>query len=55
MTTRKAAADLAKAILVHQGHMAGKIPTTGPKGEKSQMQMMSLMKAALGELKAGKK
>lgn len=45
---------LAKAIAIHEKHMNGKLPTTGPEGEKSQMEMMDLMKEAFNLL-SGKK
>ena len=41
---------LEKAIALHEKHMSGDAPTTGPAGEKSQMLMMTQMQNALDEL-----
>lgn len=41
---------LGKAIALHEKHMNGDAPTTGPAGEKSQVTMMVEMKAALAAL-----
>lgn len=41
---------LKKAIKLHEAHMAGKAPTTGPDGEKSQQEMMDQMMKALAAL-----
>lgn len=41
---------LEKAIKLHEAHMAGKAPTTGPDGEKSQQKMMDQMVKALSAL-----
>lgn len=48
--TTKAEKSLRDAIELHQAHMDGKEPTTGPEGDKSQMKMMKMMKAALAAL-----
>jgi hypothetical protein len=45
-----AVAKLREAIALHEKHMNGTAPTTGPAGEKSQMAMMDMMKAALKAL-----
>jgi hypothetical protein len=42
---------LMDAISLHQKHMDGTAPTTGPAGMRSQMEMMRLMKAALAAMK----
>jgi hypothetical protein len=42
---------LRDAIALHQKHMDGTAPTTGPAGMRSQMEMMRLMKAALSAMK----
>jgi hypothetical protein len=41
---------LRDAILLHEKHMKGTAPTTGPAGERSQMQMMQMMKTAYAAL-----
>jgi len=41
-----AAKQLDAAIELHEKHMSGQEPTTGPEGERSQMKMMQQMKAA---------
>lgn len=41
---------LGAAIAIHEGHMSGKVPTTGMDGENSQQEMMDLMKQALSLL-----
>lgn len=41
---------LEKAIKLHEAHMAGKAPTTGADGEKSQQKMMDQMVKALAAL-----
>ncbi len=46
----KAEKSLKDAIALHEKHMNGTAPTTGADGEKSQMKMMRLMKAALDYL-----
>ncbi len=43
----KAEKSLKAAIALHEKHMNGTAPTTGADGEKSQMKMMRMMKAAL--------
>lgn len=43
----KAEKSLKAAIALHEKHMNGTAPTTGEDGEKSQMKMMRMMKAAL--------
>lgn len=48
--TAKAEKSLKDAISLHEKHMKGTAPTTGPDGEKSQMKMMRMMKAALDYL-----
>lgn len=48
--TAKAEKSLKDAIALHEKHMNGTAPTTGADGEKSQMKMMLMMKAALGYL-----
>jgi len=42
----KARRYLADAIELHEKHMNGTAPTTGPDGEKSQAEMMRLMQQA---------
>ena len=42
----KARRYLADAIALHERHMNGTEPTTGPAGEKSQAEMMRLMQQA---------
>lgn len=42
---------LQQAIDLHEKHMRGEAPTTGPRGEKSQQDMMNMMDNALAELK----
>ena len=42
----KARQHLADAIALHEQHMDGTAPTTGPAGEKSQAEMMRLMQQA---------
>jgi hypothetical protein len=42
----KARRYLADAIALHGKHMDGTEPTTGPEGEKSQAEMMRLMRQA---------
>lgn len=49
--TSKAIAKLREAIALHEKHMNGTAPTTGPAGEKSQMAMMQMMRDALEALK----
>lgn len=44
---------LQEAITLHEKHMTGEEPTTGPKGMDSQMKMMRLMEEALRALKGG--
>lgn len=46
---------LGAAIALHERHMSGDAPTTGPEGEKSQQLMMSQMRKAMAALggKAG--
>ena len=46
----KAKAYLRDAIELHQDHMDGFEPTTGPAGERSQRKMMDLMRKALEAL-----
>lgn len=46
----KAEKSLKAAIALHEKHMNGTAPTTGADGEKSQMKMMRMMKAALDYL-----
>ena len=46
----KAEKSLRAAIDLHQAHMDGKEPVTGPDGDKSQMKMMKMMRAALSAL-----
>ena len=41
---------LKAAIVLHEKHMSGRAPTTGPEGEKSQQQMMDQMMSALAAL-----
>lgn len=41
---------LNKAIALHEKHMSGTAPTTGPEGEKSQQKMMQQMRSALEAL-----
>lgn len=53
MGIEEATSQLDEAIALHQKHMDGKAPTTGPEGEKSQMQMMRQMKAARAALNGG--
>ncbi len=48
--TAKAEKSLKDAIALHEKHMNGTAPTTGADGEKSQMKMMRMMKAALDYL-----
>jgi hypothetical protein len=43
--------ELEKAIELHRKHMNGSAPTTGKDGEKSQMEMMMMMRRALAALK----
>jgi hypothetical protein len=43
----KAEKLLRQAIKLHEDHMAGRAPVTGPDGEKSQMRMMEMMRSAL--------
>ena len=45
---------LEDAISLHKKHMNGTAPTTGPSGDKSQMEMMLMMQSALDAIK-GKK
>lgn len=47
---KTATAKLGDAIAVHVKHMNGSAPTTGADGEKSQMEMMNLMKDAYAAL-----
>jgi hypothetical protein len=42
----KARRHLADAIALHEKHMNGTEPTTGPAGEKSQVEMMRMMQQA---------
>lgn len=53
MDMEEAASQLDDAIALHQKHMNGTAPTTGPDGEKSQMLMMQQMKAARAALGGG--
>jgi hypothetical protein len=48
--TEKAKQSLRDAIALHEQHMNGQAPTTGPEGEKSQMLMMEQMQDALAAL-----
>lgn len=48
--TETAVKWLKAAIKLHEDHMAGKAPTTGPAGEKSQQKMMDQMQRALAAL-----
>lgn len=41
---------LKAAIALHEKHMNGTAPTTGPAGEKSQSEMMEMMRSALSAL-----
>lgn len=41
-----AMAYLHAAIVLHEKHMTGAAPTTGPEGEKSQKEMMVMMEKA---------
>lgn len=52
MTTdlTKARRELSAAIALHEKHMNGTAPTTGPAGAKSQMAMMEMMRRALAAL-----
>lgn len=45
-----AAQQLRAAMLLHKQHMNGTAPTTGPAGERSQMQMMQMMQGAYAAL-----
>lgn len=49
MTTMVEQAEeiLEKAIALHAKHMNGTAPTTGPMGDKSQMEMMNMMNKVL--------
>lgn len=47
---RRAVALLRDAIELHEKHMDGRAPTTGPAGEKSQEAMMVMMRDALTAL-----
>lgn len=42
----KARQYLADAIAIHEKHMSGTEPTTGPAGDRSQTEMMRLMQQA---------
>lgn len=46
----KAIALLQQAIRLHEKHMSGTAPTTGPAGMQSQMEMMRQMQGALKAL-----
>lgn len=48
--TQSAIKWLKAAIALHEKHMAGTAPTTGPTGEKSQQKMMDQMTSALAAL-----
>lgn len=45
-----AIAKLKAAVKLHQAHMDGKAPTTGPDGEKSQKKLMDMIVAALAAI-----
>ena len=47
---KEARSQLSQAIALHEKHMSGRAPTTGADGAKSQMLMMTQMKAALSAL-----
>lgn len=47
----KAVTLLQQAIELHEKHMDGRAPTTGPLGMKSQMEMMDMMTGALAALR----
>ncbi|HBI68752.1 MAG TPA: hypothetical protein DDZ22_06935 [Massilia sp.] len=49
-TPSKAESLLRQAIELHERHMDGRAPVTGPEGDRSQMRMMMLMKDALAAL-----
>lgn len=47
----RAIALLREAIELHEQHMDGSAPTTGPAGEESQQKMMNMMRDALSALR----
>ena len=47
---RVAMVFLRRAIALHEKHMNGTAPTTGPAGERSQAEMMTMMRRALAAL-----
>lgn len=51
--TRRAIAKLREAIALHEKHMDGTAPTTGPAGKRSQEAMMRMMRDALSALQGG--
>lgn len=42
--------ELRKAIELHEKHMRGTAPTTGPAGMRSQQEMMDMMRRAMAAL-----
>jgi hypothetical protein len=42
--------ELRKAIDLHEKHMRGTAPTTGPAGMRSQQEMMDMMRRAMAAL-----
>lgn len=49
----RAITRLREAIVLHEKHMNGSAPTTGPAGIRSQKEMMRMMQDALSALKSG--
>lgn len=47
---RLAQRKLEEAIALHEKHMNGTAPVSGPAGDKSQLAMMNMMKASLAAL-----
>lgn len=47
---RRAKEKLSQAIALHEKHMSGKAPVSGPEGDRSQMAMMNMMKSAMDAL-----